>query len=318
LKEAASTAPRGARRGGSKRAGRWTTVAAAVFAASASLTLQGADRAFAKDEGQDAAQQEEEIDYVSLASRMIKDGHFDRARTLLEQVDVEKPGIELPRFYTLQGLVRLQEKRYKDARKSLQNAIAAGQDEPLVFLYLAQAHFGLKDYKGVIGALGKAGDAGKDTPATFLMRSQAHWELKQQAEAIAALNEGKRRLPKETDFTRTKIFYLIDLGLFQEVAKVGEKYLSRTDATAEDYAAVGEGLRRSKQFKKARDVLEAAHLRFPSDEKTLVLLAHTYLDDDHPLTAAMLFEDASRVNPKYALEEPSSISGRAGKSGRCR
>lgn len=256
----------------------------------------------AKEKKTEAAAEDEDIDYVQLAARLIKDGHTDRAEATLNEVDLKKEGVDLPRFYTLEGLVRLEQKHYEPARESFRKAIASGQEEKVVFLYLARAHFGLKDYKGVIGALHKAGKAGAGVPGTFLMKSQAHWELEQHAEAFAALDAGHEAFPKVPEFTRIKIFYLIDLGLFQEASRVGEEYLARAEATADDYAAVGEGLRQSKQYGPARDILEAARLRFPDNEKILVMLAHTYLDDDHPLIGAMLFEEAARLNPKYSLE----------------
>jgi tetratricopeptide (TPR) repeat protein len=134
------------------------------------------------------------------------------------------------------------------------------------------------------------------------MRARAHWELRQHDAAFRSLDAGQKAFPGQPEFSRIKLFYLIDLGLFQEVSRVGSTYLSRKNATADDYAAVGEGLRRSKQLTKARDVLEAAQLRFPDDEKIRVLLAHTYLDAGRPLIAAMLFEEAARREPKYALE----------------
>lgn len=283
-----------------------------LLAVSAALFVAAPEPAQAKDEAKDSKSAEDDIDYVALSARMIKDGHFDRARLLLDQVDVKKPGLDLPRFHTLRGLALLEQKNYSAAERSLKSAIAAGQKEAIVYVYLAQAHFGLKDYQNAISAVQKAGDAGRDTPGLFLLRSQAHWELKEYAAAIRALDEGAAAFPQQPDFARTKLFYLIDLGLFQEVAQLGDRYLSRADATAEDYAAVGEGLRRSRQFRKARDVLESARLRFPSDEKLLVLLAHTYLDDEHPLIAAMIFEEAARLYPQYALEA-AELYSRAGR-----
>jgi tetratricopeptide (TPR) repeat protein len=278
---------------------RFATIAVAL-GLTALAALPSSD-ASAKDK--DSKEEEaDDIDYVALAARLIKDGHFDRAEIVLKEVDLKKPGVDASRFHTLVGLVQLKKGAAADARKSFQKAITAGQKEKVIYLYLAQASFALKDYKGTIAALRKAGKEGRDVPGTYYMRSQAHWELGQRGQALTALDEGQKAFPKQTEFTRIKLFYLIDLGLFQEVARVGEKFLSRPDVTADDYAAVGEGLRQSKQLEHARDVLEAAHLRFPEDEKLLVLLAHTYLDDGHPLIAAMLFEDAARLEPKYALE----------------
>lgn len=262
------------------------------------VSVPGGLQAKEKDE----SSEKDEVDHVALAAKLIKDGHFERARIVLDQVDPKQPELDLPRFHTLRGLVALEQKHFAPARQSFEKAIAAGQQQPVVYLYLAQAHFGEKSYAKVLEALGRAGTAGQDIPGTFMMRSQSHWELKQPAQALQALVAGQRAFPKEPEFTRIRIFYLIELGLFQEVARVGAEYLARPGVSADDYAAVGEGLRRSKQLVEARDVLEAAHLRFPGDEKLLVLLAHVYLDEGRPLVAAMLFEDASRMNPKYALE----------------
>ena len=134
------------------------------------------------------------------------------------------------------------------------------------------------------------------------MRSQSHWELGQHDAAFLALDAGLKAFPEQSEFSRIKLVHLIELGLFQEVSRIGEAYLERPHATADDYAAVGEGLRQSKQFAQAHAVLEAAHLRFPEDEKISVLLAHTYLDEGRPLVAALLFEDAARRWPRYSLE----------------
>lgn len=271
-----------------------------ALAAAAFVVAEGP--AEAKDEKQEEAEDREEIDHLALAAKLVKDGHFDRARVVLDQVDPQQPELDLPRYHTLRGLIALDGRQYDAARKSFERAIAAGQQQPAVFLYLAQAHFGEKSYAKVLEALARAGSAGSDVPGTFMMRAQSHWELEQPAQALAALVAGQKAFPKEAEFGRVHILYLIELGLFQEVARVGAAYLARPGVTADDYAAVAEGLRRAKQLEKARDVLEAAHLVFPEDEKLTVLLAHVYLDEDRPLVAALLFEDAARRNPKYALE----------------
>lgn len=256
----------------------------------------------AKDKDRDKRAQLDEVDHVALAARLLKDGHVDRAEGVLRQVDLTAEGVDLPRFHTLQGLVFLKREAHAKALESFEQAVAAGQSEQIIHLYLAQTHFALKDYPRTLKALDQAGASGAEVPGTFFMRSQSHWELGQHDAAFRALDAGLEAFPTQSELSRIKLIYLIDLGLFQEVSSVGEAYLERANVTAEDYAAVGEGLRRSKQFGQARAVLEAAHLRFPEDEKLGVLLAHTYLDEGHPLIAAMLFEDQARSRPQYALE----------------
>lgn len=256
----------------------------------------------AKGGGRDERTQVDAVDHVALAARLLKDGHVDRAEGVLRQIDLTVEGVDLPRFHTLQGLVFLKQEAHAKALVSFEQAVAAGQSEQIIHLYLAQAHFALKDYQRTIKALDQAGASGAEVPGTFFMRSQSHWELGQHDAAFHALDAGLKAFPAQSELSRIKLIHLIDLGLFQEVSSVGRAYLERANVTAEDYAAIGEGLRRSKQFAQARAVLESAHLRFPEDEKLGVLLAHTYLDEGHPLIAAMLFEDQARSRPRYSLE----------------
>ena len=244
----------------------------------------------------------EQVDHLAIAARLIRDGHHDRAETVLEQVDIEQPALALERYYTLLGLVKLELGRHEQAIMNLKKAIARGQTDPVVHSYMAQAFYGLERYDGVIYSLKHAGQAGRAAPGLFLMLARSHWELRHPAEAIVALQAGKEAFPDAVELDRAQLGYLIEMGLFQEVARLGSTYLSRAEASADDFAVVAEGLRRSKQLEQAKEVLESARLRFPDHHRLTVLLAHTYMDSGHPLVAAMLFEDAARFDPKLSLE----------------
>ncbi len=245
---------------------------------------------------------EEEIDHLAIAATLIRDGNHERAEGVLRQVDVDRPGLNLPRYHTLLGLAQLELGHHLPAIRSLKMAIAKGQTDPVVHSYHAQALFALKRWDGVLDALDKAGAAGRGAPALFLMRARAHWELRDRGAAMKVLSEGEAAFPGNPDLERAKLTFLIELGLFQEVARLGSSQLRRSAATADDLAMLAEGLRRSKQLERATEVLEAARLRFPAETKLTVLLAHTYLDAGHPLAAAMLLEDASRSDPSLALD----------------
>lgn len=253
-------------------------------------------------EGKGDASVKDEVDHLAIAARLIRDGHHDRAETVLRKVDPKKAGLDMAKYHTLLGLAQLELKQYGPAATSLKEAIDNGQSDPVVYSYLAQAHFGLERYDGVIFALDKAGEAGRKAPGLFMMRARSHWEIGQPKQAVDALVAGKAAFPDAVDLDRARLSFLIELGLFQEVASVGAAYLSRPDATADDYSVVAEGLRRSKQLGQAKELLEAARLRFPDNHRLTVLLAHTYLDSEQPLVAAMLFEDAARFDPALALE----------------
>jgi len=264
--------------------------------------VMGAPQSHAQNSEKQPDHAAEEIDHLAIASRLIRDGHHDRAEVVLRQVDLRQPGLALDRYYALLGLAQLEQGHHAPASESLRKSIANGQKDPIVFAYLAQSEFGLKHWSGVIEALNAAGPAGRRASGLFLMLARAHWELGHHEQAIAVLVEGKVAHPEASDLDRARLTYLIELGLFQEVARVGAAYLERPDATAEDVAVVAEGLRRSRQIAQAKELLEVGRLRFPDEPKLTVLLAHTYLDGGSPLVAAMLFEDAARFDPALSLE----------------
>lgn len=255
-----------------------------------------------KDKEAEDAAEEEEIDYITLAAKLIKDGHYDRAATVLDEVDESREGLDLIRYHTLRGVVGLQLKLYKQARESLLKAVKAGQTEKVVHLYLAQAYYGEKDYASVVKQLDLAGAEGKKSVPLYQMRAQANWEIKQYDRAIAALTEGASRFPEDSELLRVKLFRLVELGLYQEALQLGRSFLSRETVTVDDYLAIGQALRQGKQFKEARNILQTARLKYPDNIDATLQLAHTYIDDGRPLLAAMLYEDASRLEPKHTLE----------------
>jgi len=147
------------------------------------------------------------------------------------------------------------------------------------------------------------------------MRAQASWKLGRKEAAIEALHRGAALFPKTSDFLRTEVFYLVDLKLFQRATEVGQRYLDRIDAGAEDYVAVAEALRQGGQAEQAGLMLEQAHLRYPEDTKVLLALAHTYIDRDRPLSAALVLEEASRLDTRFT-GEAAELYRRAGRHAR--
>lgn len=255
------------------------------------------------------ADSEMETDYINDAARLVHDGHFDRALRVLDEVDLADQKVDKKRYYTLRALAQMELEQFEGARKDFENAIRAGETNPVMQLQLAQACFNLKEYPCALRALDKAGNAATERPGAFLMRAEAEWQLGtekndigQKAKAIGTLEKGAKRFPDKAEFDRIRIFYLIELNLYAEAAAVSKRYLDRTEVTEEDYVAIGEALRTAHDFEGAQLIMEAARLRYPQSPKIVAQLAHAYLADGRKLTSAMLFEDAARLDPKYALE----------------
>lgn len=251
-------------------------------------------------------------DFIELAAVMLRDGHHDRALLALQSVDLANKKTDLARFYTLQGLAYLGLNDLEAARDSLQLAIKNGQQDRSIFIYLAQAHFGLKDYRNTVNAIGKAGDLVNKDAMLISLKAESYWHLQQPDAAISALNDGQRAFPSDFRFLKRKVFYLVELGLYQEAVQLGRDFLRRSKASAADYVAFGNALRLSSEFQEAINILEIARLQYPDDELVAKLLAHTYLDQGQLNSAAFILEQAALLNP--ALQsEAAEIYRRAGR-----
>jgi tetratricopeptide (TPR) repeat protein len=198
------------------------------------------------------------------------------------------------------------------AKDSLQQAVKNGQKDQVIFIYLAQVYFGLKDYQQTIQAIVKAGDQVNKDASLISLKAESYWLLKETDASINALNEGQKIFPGDFRFLKRKVFYFAELGLYQEAAKLGKEYLKRSKAAATDYIAIGNALRLSKEYQEALNILEIARLQFPHDEMVAKLLAHTYLDQGKLNSAAFILEQAALLNPALQAEA-AEIYRRAGR-----
>ncbi|GKS69486.1 tetratricopeptide repeat-containing protein [Nitrosomonas sp. PY1] len=242
------------------------------------------------------------IDHIELAAVMLRDGHHDRALLALQSVDLEDKKVDLARFYTLQGLTYMGLNDLEAAKGSLQLAIKNGQNDPAIYVHLAQSYFGLKDYQNTVDAIQKAGNQVNTNPTLLSMKAESYWHLQDVGAAINALNEGQRLFPTDFRFQKRQVFYFVELGLYQEAVRLGRDFLKRSEASAADYIALGNALRMSKEYAEALNILEVARLQFPDNEMVAKLLAHTYLDQGKLNSAAFILEQAALLNPKLQAE----------------
>ena len=264
---------------------------------------------------------EKNVDYLSLAAILIKDGHYDRAESALitlekaEELRKEK-GEELivyqARFFTLKGLVLLKKKDFSNAKSAFNKAIEAGQTEKVVYVYLAQAAYGDKDYQLAIDSIVNSGEQLKKNKSLYTIKAQSHWKLNQKNQAWLTLVEALMVFPEEPAFLRQQVFVLLELKLYQDAIVIGQQYLSRADATVDDFIAIGSSLRKSKQADKSIGILERAKLLFPDDVRVIIELANAYLDSDRIIAAAELFQHVARIDTAY-MSEASELFRRAGK-----
>ena len=262
-----------------------------------------------------AAESDSEVDYLALAALMLRDGNIDRAIVALDQADLAAEDFDLVRYYTLRGMAQLRLDALEPARDAFLKAIASGEAESVVFVYLAQVNYKLEDYRATIDALDRAGDVLARVPSTYHMKAQSYWLLEEPVMALASLDQGAQLFPDDPNFIRRKVFYLIDLGLFKEAVIQGRRYLQLSEGSLEDYVAIGNALRASGELGEAALFLEEAQLIFPNSPDVKKVLAHVYIERGEMAAAADLLYKAALLEPKL-LAEAAELYRRAGQTHR--
>lgn len=262
-----------------------------------------------------AADKGDDVDYVALAAQLVRDGNHDRAAQMLEKVDPAAEGVDLITYHTARGLVALEQQQQEVAAEAFTAAVKAGQSDPLIHLYRAQAYFGLEKYDEAVAALEQAGDGVKQISGAWMMRAHAQWMQGQRQAALDTLAQASAQFPGNTGFLRRQVFYLIEAGLHQQAADLGRAYLARAEPKAADYAAIGTALRQSKSHAEAIDFLERGRLLFPDDASVAKALAQAWLEQGDPLAAAEILAALAERDPTL-LPEAAELFRRAGHGAR--
>ncbi len=244
---------------------------------------------------------EDDVDYVGIAALMIRDGNYTRAADAIAQVNPDDPDIDLARYHTITGLLALRTNDAGTAITEFSAAIADGQDDPAIYVYLAQAYFVAEEYREVLDSVEQVPNLTR-YPGLYGLRAAAHWNLNEWSEALAVLERAAIIFPDQVDFTRQRISYLLDLNLTQAASELSISYLRDGPQEADTYIVIGEALRRGNQTDTAIQVLEMARLRFPESEPVRLLLANAYLANGLTRTAAHLIEEAAASNSALYYE----------------
>jgi tetratricopeptide (TPR) repeat protein len=147
------------------------------------------------------------------------------------------------------------------------------------------------------------------------MKAQSYWLLGEPVMALATLEQGAQLFPDDANFSRRKVFYLVDMGLYKQAVKEGRDYLQRSQGKLEDYVALGNALRASGELDEAAAFLEEAQLIFPNSTDVKKVLAHVYIERGEMSAAADLLYKAALLDPAL-LGEAAELYRRAGQTNR--
>ncbi len=257
------------------------------------------------------AEEADEVNYLELASLMLKDNNVARAETALSQVDLEQEGLDIQRFHVINGLLQVRKGENQAAIDAFLAAKKLGTVDSVINVYLAQSAFALEQYQLTIDSLDSAGEAIVRIPSVYHMRAQSHWLLKEHEMALAVMDQASLIFTEDASFPRRKIFYLIELGLNSTAAELGIEYLEKYQADATDYVGIGNALRSSGNLILALRFLERAKLRFPNNPDVAKTLAATYIANQSYHAAAQIVHQLALVDNSL-VSEAAELYRRAG------
>ena len=141
-------------------------------------------------------------DPVALAAMLVQDGHWDRARSVLDSVDPDAPGIDRVRLFATRGLLALYDQDSSSAISFFGAALTAIEEDPesepgpaIVQLYLARAHMMANAPTEVLAALDATGNVAQEREVGWRLRVQAHQALGDLRNAWLAAEAGQERFP---------------------------------------------------------------------------------------------------------------------------
>lgn len=255
------------------------------------------------------------VDYVNLGATLLKDGYTQRAKMVLDKVNVKKKGFDFARYYTLKGVL-LHKLSYpmlsniffdaalsqgisngnsnKRANKKKNNSLNLS-----ILLYVAKNHWQLQNYAELIVTLDKASDLDVLDPQMLVIKAEAYKKQNMMREAWAVLDEGLVLHPGFSRFYSQKFYYLLELGFYQKAGEYAQRYLQSKQFSQKDYLAIAYALRENNQYESAAVLLEEAVIKHRGDEKLIELLGQVYIDQEKYLMAALVFDWAAIEHPQF-------------------
>jgi tetratricopeptide (TPR) repeat protein len=210
-------------------------------------------------------------------------------------------------------MAHMRRNELEPAREAFLGAVRTDDADSVVFIYLAQVNYQLEDYPSTVEALDLAGVSVERIPSVYHMKAQSYWLMNEKIKAIATLEQAMEIFQQDASFLRRKVFYLIDLGLFQQAAELGRAYLEQAEGKLEDFIALGNALRASGDLDEAALILEQAQLEFPQSPDVKKVLAHVYIERGQMSVAADLLYQAALFDPAL-LAEAAELYRRSGQT----
>ncbi|MBN2444576.1 MAG: hypothetical protein JXJ04_24655 [Spirochaetales bacterium] len=262
------------------------------------------------DEDSSLEMRNDEVDYLSIAAIMVRDGRYDKAKKAMEMVDPKAQETDKIRYYTIRGLLNLSLLLYEESIRDFLTAIEQGQKNQIIYVYLTQSYYALKKYEDTIVTIERIQDITL-YPELLGIKAQSYWESGNVKDAYVTVEQSIILFPAMHQFHIQKIGFLLELNLTREAINMSKLYLSQFGNKSNAYLTIGEALRRGGELEPALKILEMAKIKYPEDQKIRLALAQVYLFQNKVLIAAKLVEEAALYDPRF-YKEAAELYSRAG------
>lgn len=245
---------------------------------------------------------EEELEKLPLIALLLKNGHTDRAQLVFNDLTPKEKQKDLKRVHTLEGLLHLSSQKFDLARLSFLKARELGQNDPELFIYMAQAYFGLEDYQSVINELTGSKEKEQilvERPRVSLLLAEAWWKRGEYKQSLEFLEKLMAIHPELSLPKLTYVQSLLDLELIQytyEWAMTSPRQEAWSERDLLTMASLFQAKSASLQVIK---LLEFASLRYSTNPEIKFQLASVYAQQNKFLAAATVLENQSK---RYPLE----------------
>ena len=243
---------------------------------------------------------QDDIDYIGLAKTLIRDGNFSRAEKTLNKIS-EEDDVQQDELYALQGMILLNKKKYKEAKKKFSKSLEEGQKNSEIFLYLAEANLQLGNLTEALRNLNRVRGLWLKKISYFVLKAEIFWKMGEKIKAWEVLGAAESLGLAPFVIAKKKFTYFIQEGLFQASHDLAVK-LFKKGLNKSDLVAMAGQWRQQKQYDLAISTLQMALLKWPRDSQVTLELAQNYLMKNEKLSVALLLEESARTHPELRFE----------------
>lgn len=258
---------------------------------------------------------QEDMDYLSLAQLLVRDGAYARAGKTLDKIqlkDAEDKGL----FLSLKGMIALHNKQYKKSIDLFQSALQEGLGETEVYLYLAESHLHLKQFDKAEQALNKLSVEYQKRLPFYLIKAEIHWQQEKKHQAFKVLDDAKKLGLSKNVILKKKFYYFLEDQLYLSATELAFQLMEKPD-NFNDVLAMASQLRVKAQHESSLKLLQALQLMRPGHDLVALELAQIYLAKNEKFSAALILEEAAKHNISLSYEA-SEMLRQVGKSYRAR